>query len=247
MLLMESMKDFFEKAIKSKNSEHMNEFLIKLGEDPKKEYLLFLDYFIDNINQPIFEKTIVNLIFILGEIGENFQLDEKYLKFLEEIYYKSDRWVRNEIMQAIEKISRKSKLPENYFQLIRFSLIDEYEPLVINSLKVLLSLEKLPNNILKNVIQILKSKNSEIIEHCSLILQKFIYDSNQIFHLLDDSEMYKSIKKETIRSLLIAYFKSVLNLDSFKKKIENANWEINSKEIYIKEIDTYERILLKNR
>ncbi len=243
---MESINNLFKKAIKSRDSEEINEFLIELSKDPEKEYLTFLNYFIDNINLPIFEKIKINLIFALGEIGEKVQLDERYLKFLEEIYYKSDRWVRNEIIQAIDKISRKSELPGYHLQLIRFSLIDDYEPVVINSLKILLGLQNLPNFILKNVIQILKSKNSEIIQECSLILQKFIHDSNQLFFLLNDSEMYKNIKKGTIRSLLIAYFKSVINLESFRKKIENANWDKDSKERYIKEIDTYERILLKN-
>ncbi|MFX0042296.1 MAG: hypothetical protein ACFE8L_05235 [Candidatus Hodarchaeota archaeon] len=243
---MESMNILFKEAIKSKNSEKINNFLIELSKDPKKEYLTFLSYFIDNVNLPLFEKTRLNLIFVLGEIGEKIQMDEKYLKFLEEIYYKSDRWVRNEIIQAIDKISRKSELPEHYLQLIRFSLTDDYEPVVINSLNVLLGLKNLPNHILKNVIQILKSKNSEIIQKCSLILQRFVHDSNQLFYLLNDSNMYRSIKKNTIRTLLLAYFKSVINLEPLKNKIETANWDRDSKEIYIKEIETFERILLKN-
>ncbi|MFX1258548.1 MAG: hypothetical protein ACFFAN_11850 [Promethearchaeota archaeon] len=240
------MNNFFQKAIKSNDPEEVNDFLIRLGKDPKREYISFIDYFIDKIDLPIFEKIKLNLIFILGEIGEKAQLDKKYLKFLEDVYYKSDRWVRNEIIQTLYRISTKTELLKDHLQIIRFSLTEDYDPVVINALNLLLSIQNVPNVILKNVIQILKTKNPEIFDKCTLVLQKFISDSNQLFYLLNDLDMYKSIKKNTIRSLLIAYFKSAITLEPFRKKIETARWDIDIKETYIKEIDTYERILLKN-
>ncbi|MFX1316779.1 MAG: hypothetical protein ACFE9T_13020 [Promethearchaeota archaeon] len=243
---MDSLNKLFKKAIKSNNPEEINDFLIRLGKDPKREYLTLLNYFIENISLPNFEKIKLNLVFIIGKIGEKAQLDEKYLKFLEDEYYKSDRWVRNDIIQALYRISKSSELPEYHFQLIRFSLTDGYEPVIINSLKLLHSLRNVPNVILRNVIQILKTKNPEIINEGSLVLQKFVKDSNHLFYLLNDSDTYKSIKKNTFRSLLIAYFKSVINLEPFRKKIETAGWDDDIKKVYLKEIDTYERILVKN-
>ena len=74
---------------------------------------------------------------------------------------------------------------------------------------------------------------------------KFLPDFNQLVNSLNYNDNYKTLKPYTIRTLLLIYFRSPLNLESFREKISNLNWEVEYKEIYIKEIDTYEKILLK--
>ena len=115
---MEILKNKFEEIKKAKNPEVINDFLMKLSEDPNIEYLNLLQYFIDNLETQTFEKVKLNIIFLLGEIGKLSTLDFKYLEFLLKAYYKSDRWVRNEIIQAFGKISKNTKLTDDIFKLI---------------------------------------------------------------------------------------------------------------------------------
>ncbi len=80
---------------------------------------------------------------------------------------------------------------------------------------------------------------------CVGILEKFLTDFYQLINSLDYSDNYKILKPKAIRTLLFTYFKSPLNLEPFRQKISNLNWEIEYKEIYLKEIDTYEKKIFK--
>ncbi|MFX1304802.1 MAG: hypothetical protein ACFE9X_15720, partial [Promethearchaeota archaeon] len=120
------MKNNFKEL---KDPEEINDFLIKLSENPNTEDLKRVDYFIDNLDPPIFEKIKLNLIFLLGEIGESTPIEDKYLNFLLETYYTSDRWIRNEIIQAIGKISKKIEITESIIKLIGYAVNDDYTPI----------------------------------------------------------------------------------------------------------------------
>ena len=243
---MEDFKALFEEIVKSNNPEEINDFLIKLSKYPNKLHLTFLQYFVNNLDDEILAKIKLNLINTLGEIGRLEQLDEVFLKFLSQAYYASDRWVRNEIIQAYRNTSRKSKLPDKTIELIGYAVNDDYLPIKINALKFILDLENLPEFVLKNIFRLLNTKNTEVNELCERIFDKFTMGTNKLFLWLNHAENYQLLKPHGIRSLLLIHFKSVINVEQFRKNILTSNWKDELKEIYLKEIDIYESILLKN-
>jgi hypothetical protein len=243
---MEPIKLKFEEIKNSKNPDLINDFIIQLSKNPIGGYLDYLDYFIKSVDPQIFAKIKLNLIFILGELGKLTQLSDYYLRFIEEVYYKSDRWVRNEIIQAISKISSKSELDEKTVELLSISLTNEYLPIKINTLKILLNFKILPDNILINLIRLMNSKDSEILEGCGRIFEKIPQQPDRIFLILNEIDNYQILKPRGIRSLLLIQFKSIINAESFREMVINSNWGENYKKNYLKELDTFERILLKN-
>jgi len=243
---MEPIRNSYKEARESENPVKINDFLIKLGKNPKKEYLNFLDYFIKEVDEKIYEKIKLNLIFTLGEIGNISPLNNEYLHYLNKTYHKSDRWIRNEVIQAIDKISKNAELNEKTVELISNALNDEYSIIKISTLKLISNFKKLPDSILKNLIRLMNSKDSEILEGCRKILKRIPQQSDRIFNLLNGSDNYKILKPRGIRALLLIQFKSIVNTELFREMILNSNWDKTNKENYIKEINTFERILMKN-
>ena len=243
---MEILKQDLDEIKKSNNPELINDFLLKLSEDPKKENLVHLKDLIEHLNPQMFNKVKLTLIFVLGEIGRLNSIDEYYLNFIFNIYHLSDRWVRNEIIQTIGKISKKSNLNENIIELIGNALNDDYDSIKSNALKILLNLETFPDSVFKNIFRVSNSKNTEILEACGRVLIKSFINVDRLFSLLTQSENYKILKPRAIRSLLLTHFKSIIHLESFRGNIVKSSWDEIYKENFLKEIDTFERILVKN-
>ena len=243
---MELKKQKFDEIKKSNNPDLINDFIIELSENPSKEHLGYLNYFIESTDAQILNKIKLNLMYLLGEIGNLTPLPEDYLKLIVEEYYKSDRWVRNEIIQAISKISKKSELNEKTVELLSNALNDEYIPIKINTLNLLLNFKRLPDNILINLIRLMNSRDSEILEGCRKVFDKIPQQADRIFLVLNVIDKYKILKPRGIRTLLLIQFKSIINAESFREMIVNSNWEENYKKNYLKELDTFESILLKN-
>ena len=239
-------KQKFDEIKNSNSPDLINDFLIQLCENPKAEHLEYLDYFIKSVDPQIFAKIKLNLVFVFGEIGNLTALPDDYLKLIVEEYYKSDRWVRNEIIQAISKISKKSELNEKTVELLSNALKDEYIPIKISTLNLLLNFKRLPDNILINLIRLMNSKDSEILEGCRKVFDKIPQQADRIFLVLNVIDKYKILKPRGIRTLLLIQFKSIINAESFREMIVNSNWEENYKKNYLKELDTFESILLKN-
>ncbi|MFX1309329.1 MAG: HEAT repeat domain-containing protein, partial [Promethearchaeota archaeon] len=223
----------------------INDFLIELSKNPSKDHLKFLKYFIAKLDSQLFDKTRLNLIYLIGEIGNVSTLDSKCLEFLLKTYYTSDRWIRNEVIKAFGKILNKTDLSEDAIKLIAMAINDDYPPIRISALKALLNLKEMPIFVRRNVFLALNIKDSELEENCVKIFDKFLPDFNQLFKSLDYSENYQVLKPMGIRALLLAYFRSPFDLESFRQKISTSNWEIKFKDMYLNEIDTYEKILLK--
>jgi len=236
----------YKEAKESKDPEIINNFLIELGNNPKREYLNFLDFFMNDLERQLYNKIKLNLIYVIGQIGNLTPLSNDYLQFLYNTYYISDRWIRAEIIQSIEKISKKSILDSNIIELIGNALRDDYFPVKINALKIILNLKNLPELILKSLFQVLNSKNSEVLEGCERILERFSLDTNLIFNALNNRDNYKILKSRAVRSLLLIRFKSIFNLESFRELILNSQWDDRFKEKFLTEIDTFQRILIKN-
>ncbi|MFW9818827.1 MAG: hypothetical protein ACFFE5_04395 [Candidatus Thorarchaeota archaeon] len=243
---MDSIEKKFIDLKTSNSSEEINDFLIELSKNPKEEHLKFLDFFTKNLDSQIYEKIKLNFIFLIGEIGRLVPLEEKYLSLLIETYYKSDRWIRNEIIQAIKKIMQKNEVTEEILKLIGYAINDEYRPIKINSLKIILNLEDIPLFIRRNLFLALKTNDLETNELCTKIFQNRIPDFNELFRSLEYSDNYMLLNPHAIRTLLLIYFISPIYIESFREKILDSNWNLEYKEKYLKEIDTYIQILLKN-
>lgn len=242
---MEILKNKFEEIKKAKNPEVINDFLMKLSEEPSIEYLNLIQYLIDNLETQTFEKVKLNIIFLLGEIGKLSILNLKYLDFLLEFYYKSDRWVRNEIIQAFGKISKNTKLTDDIFKLIGYAINDDYSPIRVNALKIILDLEYLPHFVQRNLYYIMNLHDSELEPLCVRIFERLLSDYNQLFDSLNNSANYKILNLRAFRVLLFIYFKSPINLETFRQKISKSKWEDDYKENFLKEINMYEKLLLR--
>ena len=240
---MESLRINFEEIKKTRNPEDINNFLIKLSNSPSRDYFNFIEFFISNLEPKILVKIKLNLIFAIGEIGKTTAINQDFMNFLLNTYFTSDRWVRNETIQSIEKISNHSQLSENIINLIENALNEEYAPIRQNALKILLKLEKQPKA--RNIFHILNSKESELVELGLEVLIKHFPNSTQLFDSLNTSENHIILKSKAIRTLLFFYFRSLFDLESFRDLILNSTWLNDSREKYLKEIEVYEKILLK--
>ena len=78
----------FDNLKESNNPVVINDFIIKLSENPNIEHLKYLNHFIETLEPQIFDKIKLNLIFLIGEIGKLSALDMKFHRFLLETYYK---------------------------------------------------------------------------------------------------------------------------------------------------------------
>ncbi len=244
---MSNLRDSFEKIKNNNNPDEINDFLIKIGNNPHLDYLSFLSYFITDIDPDIHEKIKINLVYALGELGKIEEVDDKHIDYLINEYYKSDRWVRNEVIIAFNKISTQLLLAETVIRLIGKSLNEDYTEIKKNALEALLHIDNIPKQVLENVLHILNSENTELENLGSNILKKNIFNEKDLFDLLNTSANYKILKKKGLRVLLIDFFNSLNYLERFKARIlKTEDWDDIQKSIFLAEIDIFERILLKN-
>ena len=245
---MSNLTERFEEIKDSKDPDIINDFLIELGRYPKKEHLAIIDYFIENYDPVRFSQIKLNLIFNIGEIGIEQSLDNKYIDFLIDEYYSSDRWVRNEILSTLNKIANHTKFPVQIFEILKYAILDDYLPISINAMKAIMHYENIADDSFKKIFKLLRTSDLKLQDQISNVLKKFIKNEYRLFELLTDSDNYKSFNKKALRSLLIIYFDSAMslsNLESFRKLLENSEWEIDYKEMFFNEIDTYEKLLLR--
>jgi hypothetical protein len=242
---MTHIKLRFEEIKSTCIPEHINDFLIELCNDPISEYLEYIDYFIENLDPQAFKKVKLNIFFLLGEIGNLIPLPDNYLSLMEKEYYLSDRWLRNEIIQAIHKASKNKDLNEKTIELISNALSDEYSHIVLNALKLILNFKNIPDKILKHLILLMNSRDSELLDICRRIFEKYSQHPERIFHILDKEHDFKFLKPHGIRSLLLISIESIFNAESFRELIINSDWERKYKDNFMKELETFEKILLK--
>jgi len=242
---MKSLENQFDIIKKSKDPEELNDFLIEIGKQPQIEYLSFIEYFIENCDPLLFQQVKLNLIYVLGEVGKLIKIHDNFISFLIKEYNNSDRWVRGEIISAFNKISINVTLGNNIIELLGRASNEEYIPNSINALKALSKLNSVPKTILRNIFNVFNSSNSDLRELSSMVLIKIVKNEEELLESLLQNNRYKILKKNAIRSLLILYSKSLSNIELFSQKISESKMERIHKEIFLKEIETYKRILLK--
>ena len=243
---MEKIEELFQKIKNSEDSEAINDFLIELGNDSQEEYLSYLEYLLKNCSPSIINDIKINLVYVLGQIGKYVKVSDNNIDYLHEEYFHSDQWVRNEIIKALNLIALNRKLPDKIMNIIENALVDEYVPIKINTLSTVLHFNLLPNSLMKKLIGILSSSDSKVLDSCARVFKKFITNDNQLFEILSYENNYMNLNKHSIRRILIIYFKSIFDVENFRKLIINSNWNNVYKEMILKELYTFEQILLKN-
>jgi len=243
---MEDIENILLEIQSNTNPQEINDILIQLSKNPNEKALAIVDYFIDSLNATILNKIKLNLIFLLGAIGNVTVLNKKYLDFLVESYYNSDRWVRNEIIQSFLIILQNHEYNTEIYQIIVHALNENYEPIKKSALSVLMILKEHPEKIALTLLRVLDTNNDEIVEMGLKILKRSVQTGNELFELLNILKGYTILNKSIIRVLILEHFDSISELETFLEKINSSKWEEEYKILCNTEINSFQRIL-KNK
>ncbi|MHA1150183.1 MAG: hypothetical protein ACTSR8_18280 [Promethearchaeota archaeon] len=242
---MVSFEEKFQELKKTQDIEEINNFLIELGENPECKYLKYIEYFIKNFNTQKRAKINLNIIWLLGKITINDKINHFFIDYLYEVYYNTDRWVRNEILHTLNQLFPQIKYSEDLKSIIKFSINDEYKPIRLNILKLLSNLEEISIDFHLVILKMLNTADSDELEQLTTIIKKLVHNEKDFFNFLSEKENYKILTKNGIRNILISFFSSILSLETFRNKITQSKWDSIQKENFLKEIDIYQKIILK--
>jgi predicted Rossmann-fold nucleotide-binding protein len=242
---MEDIEKTLLKIQDNPNSQEINDILIELSKNPSEKSLVIVDYFLDSLNSIILNKIKLNLIFLIGVIGSKTVLNRKYLNFLVESYFNSDRWVRNEIIQSFLVILQNHEYNNEIYQIIEHALNEDYAPIKKSALSILMILKELPEKVVLTLLRILDTNNDEILEMGLMILKRSVQTWDELFELLNISKGYTILNKFIVRVLILEYFDSISELESFIEKINSSKWEEEYKILCKTEIKSFQRILKK--
>jgi hypothetical protein len=142
----------FKKIKRSHNPEEINELIIYLSEYPSQATWEIIDYLLKELEQEIFEKIKINLTYLIGKISLVQNVPENYLNLLIEIYYQSDKWVRNEIIKSFKIIIENQKPNKKIIDLLKISIKEDYIPIKKNALGAISKIENVEFNIIKNIL-----------------------------------------------------------------------------------------------
>lgn len=234
-----------ELFVKSKNYTDINEFLIEASKTPHLKNLIDIDYLITNSQDSFLYHFAINLVFLLGEIGKNHFLSDIYKNFLIKTYFKSDRWIRNEILLAFSKSIRIDELFKNILDVIEFALVDDYDPITISALTIIYYTKKIPDRFFPKIIKNLESKNPKIVQKSIKVLKKHMESTNVLYEILLKDNTIDLNSKQILRSLLLTFFNEVNLVEEFIDNIIKSDLDLVKKESLISEIKTYQRILQK--
>jgi predicted Rossmann-fold nucleotide-binding protein len=197
------------------------------------------------LNATILNKIKLNLIFLIGAIGSVTVLNRKYLNFLVESYFNSDRWVRNEIIQSFLVILQNHEYNNEIYKLLEHALNEDYAPIKKSALSVLMILKELPEKVVLTLLRVLDTNNEEIVEMGLKILKRGVQTGDELFELLNISKGYTILNKSIVRVLILGYFDSISKLESFKERIDSSKWEEEYIILCNTEINSFQRILKK--
>ncbi|MHA1274044.1 MAG: hypothetical protein ACTSVV_15035 [Promethearchaeota archaeon] len=244
---MENFNKEFEEIKNSNNFELIDDFLIKIGKNPSQNSLKYIKYFIENLNSQTKNKITINLIWSLGEIGKLYLIDDFFVTFLINEFFNSDQWIRKEIVDALIKISKQKELNKfkDIFKIISFSLGDYYKPVVLDGFELCILFDNPPNFVNKALLRTLNRNDKEIFKRAQEFFENQ-YNIDMIFKILDKEATYKILERQGLRRLLSSICRSVVEAENLKEKIEKSNWSSEYKKMFLEEIETLQKILLKN-
>lgn len=244
------MNDITQKlldALELEDFDFINDFLIDISKNLKLEDLKYISLLLNSQYQDLWNNYVINLIYYLGELGNEFILDKKYIKFMKNIYNESDRWVRNEILSSILKLVNINDLKEDILFIINNALSDEYTPIKLNSFKILNCLDFISEEVMVKIFLTLPFENQEIKATSFQVIKKNIPSDKILIKILEKvSEIKPNLEIPLIRSILTHLFQSVMDLEQFREKLLESNLSDEIKKKFLAEIKIMQKILLQN-
>lgn len=249
---MKKEKDIIELLKNKKNLgelnddflDELNDQILNLAKNPSTNNLQIIISLIKKIPQELTEKVILNLVYAIGEIGKSNEIPSDIIKFLNNFYYKSDQWVRKEIIESLGKIGKGQDLDENLIQLFYNSLKDDYVELRLKALEILATNKKYQSiKYAYILISFLDSQNLAIKENASKILKMLIKEENTLVEILTNSKL--KLNKFHIRNLVVLFSDSVFKLYKLKEALDNSNLSEEIKGKFFSEIETIIKIISK--
>lgn len=212
----------------------INDIIIELSQEPKIFHFEIVDFLTKILTKEDLRKININLVYLLGELGKIKPLEYKYIKYLLDTFYISDRWIRQEILKALKKNLNMVKSDKNFIKVTSDALKEEYEPNNITALDVILQLERVPSSLFKSFLTVL---NKEKLQgYTTKIINKNFNTGSLIFELLNQNKNYLILKPNGVRLILQSLIPSINEIDAFQTLIKNSNWEDNYKSLFLDEI-----------
>lgn len=235
-----------DKIIQIKDPEMVNDYLIELGKNPDEMVLQKIrDIIFLSQKKENFKRIEINLIWLLGELSLHFIIEDDLIEFIINEYYNSDRWIRNEIIIALENIFKEREISNKVIDLLLKALSETYDPIVSNACSFLLNIKIIPKSILQKLIVILKSDNIKLRDQSISVLKTQFNKVKDIFEMLNQQETYNLLDNTSVRAIIQAFLDDLFRLEEFRKLLVNSSWEPNIKQQILSEIDTYQKILIK--
>ena len=234
---MSEIEYLLEKVQKKKeNLNFINDILIELSQNSKKSHLHIVDYLLETFEKTKLRKININLVYLLGELGKDVNLEKKYIEYLFATFYSSDRWIRAEVLKAFEKNIGAIESNDMFFQALSSALKEEYETNNINALIILLQLDEFPKSLFEDLLMVLNVGKPNLKKHINKMIKRFFFDESSIFTLLNLNGNYRIVKPRGFRSILQSILPSVNKIQALQRLIEDSNWEETSKSLFLKEI-----------
>ncbi len=244
---MKDIKSIKKKLRHSSSTNEINEILIEISKNPNEFTLSIIDFLFQILDIQQLNNVKINLVYLIGKASQIVKLDTKYIDFLVNSYYESDRWVRNEIIQAFYNIVKSGSYLKSINEVLETALKEDYEPIQDSSLKVFNLYKNLEESSLKSIMSILGTKNTDRVNLALKILKKEITNEEKLFNFLNNHQNYKLLNKSIVRVLIIEFLTTISQLETFQEKILNSDWEEKVKVTFNSEINTLEKILLQRR
>ncbi len=241
---MKYMSEKIKSALKKGNVNDLNRLILNLVKNPSHTDLRAVLKSIKSSPTELVKKIILNLIYVIGEIGRKTEVSSEIHEFLYSFYFKSDQWVRKEIIESIGKIALKQKLNEKSIDLLYISLKEEYPDLKLKSIEILTNHSQY--QLIDNAyifINLLDDKNPAVKEKALAILSNLIDNGNSIIQLINKSNL--KLNKYQIRNLVVLFSHSIYDLYDLKNIIENSDLSEKLKVIFFSEINTIIKIMSK--
>jgi len=236
--------DWFEEVKDSESSEDINEFLIALGREIEDSHRNVIHHFIKKIKTPLGESFKLNLVYVIGELGKKVPLEEALITILIEIYYQSDRWIRNETIQAFGKIYQIEPPLPKVMEIVARALMDEYPSIKLSSAKILANMAEISPLALRNILRTIDTHDKDLMRYYKKIIFNHLHTEHDLFYILDSENLYAILKPRSIRNIIMTFFDNVLPLKSFGALIDHSTWEMEQKELFQKEINDFMRALV---
>ena len=221
----------------------INGIILELSKEPKVFQFEIVDFLTKTLKKEDLRKININLIYLLGELGKIKPLEEKYVKYLLDSFYISDRWIRQEILKSLEKNIKVVKSHETFIKVISDALKEDYEPNNITALKVVLQLDKVPPPLFRSFLTLINKQQHELQEYITKILSKDFDTGSLIFELLNQNKNYRILKPNGVRLVLQSLISSINEIDAFQTLIKSSDWEDNYKSLFLDEIKIIKNLI----